>query len=221
MKVFITGGATWVKIDEVRILTSVFTGRTAVFLADKFRKKGDRVTLAVNPARISPELAALDKSIDIKPFYYFEELRKILKKELTGNSYDAVIHNAAVSDYLLNSPFKGKFESNKKQWNIKLSPAVKLISLTRNMAKQSILVQFKLEANGKYLIDRAVKSMEKNNSDMVVANALSGLKEGKYRAFILDRQGIREEVPSKNLMAERLRIRIEGLLKEKNNPPRT
>lgn len=220
MKIFITGGPTWIKIDEVRILTSIFTGRTAVFLAEKFREKGDLVTLAVNPGRISSELAALDKSINVRPFYYFGELKKILMEELGDNYYDAVVHNAAVSDYRLKHTFKGKFGSNKKQWELKLSPTVKLISLTRKIAKQSVLVQFKLETDRKYLLDRAVKSMDRNNSDIVVANALSELKKG-YRAFILDRRGVSEKVCSKDDMAERLRIRIKQLTEEKNNPPRT
>ena len=36
MKVLITGGATWIKIDVVRIITNIFTGKTALFLAKEF-----------------------------------------------------------------------------------------------------------------------------------------------------------------------------------------
>ena len=49
MKVLITGGPTWVKIDEVRIITNIFTGRTALFLAKEFKRRKYDVTLIINP----------------------------------------------------------------------------------------------------------------------------------------------------------------------------
>ena len=49
MKILITAGSTWIGIDEVRILTNRFTGKTGLYLAQELKKKGYLVTLLINP----------------------------------------------------------------------------------------------------------------------------------------------------------------------------
>ena len=197
MKVLITGGATWIKIDKVRILTNVFTGKTSVYLASYFARKNCDVTLLLNTHCID----RLPKKIKIIPFRYFEELRKILIEELKRNKYDIIVHTAAVSDYLFKHSFKGKIPSGKSRFEIKLTVAPKLTSVIRHYAKGAYLVQFKLEASENSLISKARKSLIKNKFDAVVANSLDDL-ENKYQSFLIDKRGTKKKIRSKKELAK-------------------
>jgi phosphopantothenoylcysteine decarboxylase/phosphopantothenate--cysteine ligase len=181
MKILITAGPTWIKIDEVRILTSIFTGGSGIFLAQEFKKRGHRVTLIVN-AHCLVKVSGLR----VVAFRYFDEFKKAVIAELRRGDYDAVIHSAAVSDYRLEKPFRGKISSGKAAVSLRLIPTQKLISMMRVVAQKTILVQFKLELKRSGLIEKAYRSLIKNGSDFVVANALEDLQRG-YRAFLIDK----------------------------------
>lgn len=195
MKVLITGGSTWAKIDEVRIITNIFTGKTSLSLAKEFTKRGCRVTLLLNPHCIEK----LPSNIKIISFRYFDELKKSLKDELSKNKYDLIIHAAAVSDYKLKKPFKGKVLSGAKQLTLRLLPSPKLTKLIRHLAAGACLIQFKLEIRHKGLISKAVNSLKQSKFDLVVANALEDLT-GTYKAFLIDRQGNTQQISSRKLL---------------------
>jgi len=181
MKVLITAGSTWVKIDAVRILTNRFTGRTGYYLWRQLKQKGHAVTLLINPHCIG----AL-KGRDIVTYHYFDEFDKALGELLQHNHYDAIIHMAAVNDYQLQKPSAGKIPSGKKALLLRLVPTEKIIQKVRKLAPNSLLIQFKLESNRDGLINRAYQSLISNKSSFVVANALEDLESG-YKAFLVDR----------------------------------
>ena len=199
MRILITGGATWVKIDKVRILTNIFTGRTSVYLASYFVRNNHEVTLLLNTHCIE----RMPGNIKIVPFRYFEDLKRMLIRELKQNKYDIVIHTAAVSDYLCKHYFRGKIPSGKGEISIKLSSAPKLTDTIRRYAKGAYLVQFKLETSKEELISRARRSLLKNKFDAVVANSLGGLENG-YQAFIIDKKGTKRKISSKRNLARTL-----------------
>jgi len=199
MKVLITGGATWVKIDKVRILTNVFTGKTSVYLASYFARNKCKVTLLLNTHCIYK----LPKGIKTVPFRYFGDLKILLTKELKQNKYNLVIHTAAVSDYLFKRPFRGKIPSGKDKIKMELAPAPKLTNTIRHYAKNAYLIQFKLENSKSKLISRAKKSLAKNKFDAVVANALNDLSNN-YRAYIINRKGVIKKVYSRRDLAKAL-----------------
>jgi len=181
MKILITAGATWVKVDEARILTNRFTGKTGLFLARELKNKGHKVTLLINPH-------CTGKISGVKAVYYryLDEFVRAVDKALEKERFDMIIHTAAVSDYKLKSVFKGKIPSNKKELVLKLIPSQKVIKRIRRMAKKSLIVQFKLEAKTRLLCQKAYKSLKSNKSDYVVANSLEDLKSG-YKAFLIDK----------------------------------
>ncbi len=180
-KILITAGATWVKIDAVRILTNRFSGKTGLYLAKGLKKKGHAVTLLINPH-------CLGRAEGLKAVYYryFEEFKGKIIKILNGRQYDAIIHMAAVSDYRLKSAAKGKIPSGRKKLTLKLRPAQKLIKTIRRLAPNARLIQFKLEAKRSGIADKAYQSLKENKSDFVVANALEDLRLG-YKAVLVDR----------------------------------
>ncbi|MBN3040540.1 MAG: hypothetical protein JW867_05390 [Candidatus Omnitrophica bacterium] len=181
MKILITAGATWIKIDDVRILTNRFTGKTGLFLCENFRKKGHSVTLLINPHCL-PGL----KQKGVITYRYFNEFKEQITQLLKKNKYDAIIHMAAVSDYELKKPAKGKIPSLKNSLYLRLRPTEKIIKKIRSLAENSLLIQFKLEPRRRGLINDAYSSLLANKSNFVVANALEDLKD-KYKGFLVDR----------------------------------
>lgn len=200
MKILITAGPTWVRIDEVRILTNIFSGRTGLFLAQGFRRYKHDVTLLINPHAVG----RLPANLRVLTFRYFDELERALRRLLKSEQFDMIIHAAAVSDYQLKRPLKGKTPSGKRELVLRFRPTKKLISLIRRYAPNAILVQFKLESKRSTLIEASFKSLKRNRSDFVVANAYEDLKQG-YRACIIDRTKRIVEVASKHSLFARLR----------------
>lgn len=199
-RILITAGPTWIKVDDVRVITTIFSGNTGIFLAKNFKKNGLRVTLMVN----SPHLdkAGL-KGIKVVPFRYFEEFKDKITKELKGCCYDTIIHSAAVSDYKMANVFSGKIASGKKSLTFKLKPAEKIVKVIRKLQKNAELIQFKLEIKRKGLLKKAFKSLKENKSDFVVANAFKDLKLG-YKSFLIDKNNNITEINSKNALFEKL-----------------
>lgn len=108
MKVLITAGSTWAKVDDVRILTNHFTCKTGLYLAQGFKKKGHSVTLLVNPHCLG-KIAGLR----FIPYRYFPEFKREIIKAIKRQYYDVIIHSAAVSDFQLKCPRAGKIPSGK------------------------------------------------------------------------------------------------------------
>ncbi|MFA5008951.1 MAG: phosphopantothenoylcysteine decarboxylase [Candidatus Omnitrophota bacterium] len=200
-RILITAGPTWVKIDGVRVITTIFSGNTGIFLARNFRKHGFRVTLIINSTYL--DKAQLN-GVKVIPFKYFEDFKEKITRELKSNCYDTIIHSAAVSDYGLKKAFKGKIASGKKSLILKLTPAEKIIKIIRKLQRNANLIQFKLEIKRKGLIKKALKSLKENKSDFVIANALDDLKLG-YKSFMIDKNGNTLVINSKKALFERLK----------------
>ncbi|WP_294429256.1 phosphopantothenoylcysteine decarboxylase [uncultured Treponema sp.] len=96
MKILITGGGCREYIDSVRVVTNSSSGRTSAELAEELFAKGFEVTLITAKSAIKPQVS----SINMRFFETGEELAVAIRKELTSCQYDAVIHAAAVSDFV-------------------------------------------------------------------------------------------------------------------------
>ena len=97
-----------------------------------------------------------------------------------------------------------KISSFQDNMFIYLKQAPKVISFIKNWSPDIKLIGFKLLSNvlEKELIDVATKLLEKNNCDYVIANDLSTIKNGTHKAFILDKEGKRQEILGKQAIAE-------------------
>lgn len=208
-KVLVSAGATWVKVDDVRVLTSVFTGGTGAFLAEKLAQKGFNVTLLANLSRL--ENVTL-KKVKIIPFRYYEEFKEKVERELKIKKYDVIIHNAAVSDYKVKNIVKGKIASGKDKLTLTLTPTEKIIKIMRKLAPQTVIIQFKLETDKDTIEKKAYQSLCQNKSDFVVANLLSDVKKA-YKAVIIAKDKTRVKIRSKNSLVKQLAVIIESLHK--------
>lgn len=228
-KILITAGATWVPIDNVRVISNTSTGETGILLSEKLKNLGAKVTLLLGPA----ECCCLDKSphqlsktnsrlmsnwcggkkIKLIRFRFFDELKNLIEKELKSKKHDIVIHSAAVCDYKPEKSYNYKVGSDLGSLQLKLVPTIKIIDLLKRISPQSLVVGFKFEPGEAKatIINEAGALMQRANLDLVVANSI---EKNKYLAYILNHKQIYGPLSSKKEMSDKL---INLLLLQFNN----
>lgn len=173
MNILITAGNTLVPIDRVRCLTNIFTGRTGAAIARCAWQRGHHVVLLTsNPATID---APPQERWAMRPYRTFEDLRDRMSELIRGGGFDAIVHCAAVSDYLAAGIYApaagthfhpesgrwenadaagptmldraaGKVKSDEPELWLRLKRAPKLIDcIRRDWVFRGIVVKFKLE----------------------------------------------------------------------------
>jgi len=179
-KILLTCGPTWIRLDDIRVISNCSTGVMGQTLARLLAKAGAKVTLLEGPVRAPLK----QRNIRVRKFIYFEELAGLLKTELK-KQYAAVIHAAAVSDFAPAKKFAAKIPSDNGGLNLRLKPTPKLIRQIKKTAPKTFLVGFKLESSSKKTILRthAAKLIRAAGCDLIVANSL---KSG-YRAYLIDK----------------------------------
>ena len=187
LKALVTAGPTWVPLDKVRVITSIFSGGTGLNIAWAFANAGAETTLLLGPGfvRVSPEQKEL---IEVKRFKYFREFESLLDSTLNENKFDIIIHSAAVADYEPEDFRNEKIPSGYDELQITLKPTPKLIKMIREKAPDAFLVQFKLETGktAEELISAAWQALADSGGDIVVANLLEDITETTHRAYIIN-----------------------------------
>ncbi len=196
-RILITAGPTWVPVDSVRVISNTATGSTGISLAESLSGLRAKVTLLLGPVGD----CAFGGKISVIRFKFFDELRRIVRKKLSLNRYDIIIHSAAVSDFKPKRSIKGKLKSQKNH-TLVLTPLPKIIKEMRRLAPLAKLVMFKLEpdAAGRTLISRARSALIEASGDLVVANKITP----RYEAYILGRDKIYARANSKKELISRL-----------------
>jgi phosphopantothenate---cysteine ligase (CTP) len=212
MKVLVTAGNTQVPIDRVRCLTNVFTGRTGAQIALCAHGRGHTVTLLTSHPDVVTDLHVGPVSPErwgVLRYRTFDELRELMRGAVQRGGLHAVIHSAAVSDYLsggvyapatgthfdaasgrwegappaLRDRAAGKVKSDEPELWVRLVRAPKLIDLVRaEWGFRGVLVKFKLEVgiDEARLLDIAERSRRQSSADLMVANTLEGAAEWAY-----------------------------------------
>lgn len=120
----------------------------------------------------------------------FDDYKERLERILKIYRPDVVVLAAAVSDYGVKNPVKGKIRSN-DALKIELEQLPKLIYFIKEWLPTTKLVGFKLLVGSKdyQLIDAARKSIADNQCDMIVANDLQDIKEDKHQVHLVFPKG--------------------------------
>lgn len=209
MRILLTSGGTKVPIDDVRSITNMSSGNFGAKIGRDILDRWDNLIFLTHKDGKTPiktEVNLLDGGLDdIADKIYWAKSRQMSYKEITYNTFDdyyqqlgeqllnssnvidAVVLAAAVSDYVVKNPTRGKVRTS-AQMNIELEPTPKIISKIRNeWGYKGILVGFKLLVNAEKseLIDTARKSVIENGCDFVVANDLRDIKAGNHRAILV------------------------------------
>lgn len=202
-RILITAGPTWVPIDDVRVITNIATGTTGALLANELNKYGASVTLVLGPVIIKN----LNKKIKMIPFRFFDELNKIVKKELKTGKYNAVVHSAAVSDYKPAVKVAGKIKSGSNDLKLVLKPTEKIIDSIKHRDPCLFLVGFKFEpgVSKDILIKRANELLKRAKLDLTIANTVI---DNGYKAYILNKHEITGPFLDKKSMVKNLAKKI-------------
>ncbi|MCI0681692.1 MAG: bifunctional phosphopantothenoylcysteine decarboxylase/phosphopantothenate synthase [Gemmataceae bacterium] len=101
MNLLVTAGNTQVLIDRVRCLTNIFTGRTGAGIALCGCERGHQVTLLTShPETVDATRADWRERGALTAYRTFEDLQALMASLIPTGRFDAIIHAAAVSDYL-------------------------------------------------------------------------------------------------------------------------
>ena len=201
-KVLITSGGTQESLDAVRVVTNLSTGHTASQLASQFVRSGWDVSYLHGCGAKVPTGA-----YETTEFFSSLNLKHLLKKQLSSQEFDAVIHLAAVSDYVpvsinKNGSYKKinsnkKFASTEKKITVKFERTPKLVQSIKKYSKNTnlILIAFKMtsgELEGK---SESQKLLKDSKSSWVVQNNYSDRKNGKQKNFtIYGRNGFLKKI---------------------------
>jgi phosphopantothenoylcysteine synthetase/decarboxylase len=211
MNILVTAGNTQVPLDRVRCLTNIFTGRTGTQIALAAIERGHTATLLTSHPKVISELHPADPGTRLRVVSYhtFDDLRCAMEDAISPGGPDAVIHSAAVSDYLAAGIFAatrgtrfntdtyrwegeapefsdrraGKVKSDEPELWIRLVRAPKLIDYIREpWGFRGILAKFKLEVDitGERLLEIAERSRTHSRADLMVANTLEGAADWAY-----------------------------------------
>ncbi|PWU16867.1 MAG: hypothetical protein C5B49_09875, partial [Bdellovibrio sp.] len=191
-RVLITLGGTSEPIDEVRSITNQSTGRTGVRIAEVLSELGFRVTCLC--ARLATRPSAVD---EIREFSTYRELRELLRHELSANSYCAVIHAAAVSDYHVEEVLIGgvRVETASKipsgaELTLRLASNEKIVNHLREWSsnKEINLVAFKMTQRAplEERLTAVQQLVQQSSADFVVHNEFSELTSTVHPFMIFD-----------------------------------
>ena len=180
-KILVIGGPSAELIDDVRIITNISSGKTAVFLAKNAFYRGAHVELWYG--------RGTEKTPGFIKQEFFTSINDVLKLLNNKNmdDFDIIIVCAAFSDY---QPMqqKGKISSDKPELVIHMKPAPKIISRIREKAPHAKIIGFKVEETSKHLKERSLTLLKKNNLDYVVGNTISGFSGDVNEIWIFNQE---------------------------------
>lgn len=185
-KILITSGGTQEPIDSMRVLSNLSSGETGAFLADALFDEGFEICyLGATTAKVP------QRPCQKYTFKTFNELNTRLEELLKEESFWAVIHAAAVSDFHISkiqsgeatvTDPSGKLASD-QPLTIELKPNFKILPRIKSYAKAKppLVIGFKFTATDQ--LQKRVEAIEKLFSeggvDLVVHNDISDIDKSK------------------------------------------
>lgn len=180
VRCIVTAGPTFEPLDEVRRLTNFSTGRLGSELTNHLSACGHEVTLLVGQ---QATWRGERQAARVGTFTTTANLREHLEA-LASESFDAIFHAAAVSDFTFGKVFRrddagalhevasGKFSTRGEPLLVELVPAPKIIAELRGWFPRATIVGWKYEVDGlrEEVIAKASRQIFENQIDACVAN---------------------------------------------------
>ena len=164
--ILVTGGATPVPIDNIRILTNRFTGTLGGKIAEELYLQGADVKLIKGQGAYQPP-----SYLPARAIATYQEYRQAVTAELQQNQYRFAIFSAAVADYQPKQIVPGKIPSGGAMSHLEFVPTAKVIREIRSQFPDLGMVTFKYQENVTHeeLMEIAHARLEQGYQ-MVVAN---------------------------------------------------
>jgi len=243
MNILITAGSTQSPIDKVRCVTNVFSGRTGAKIATSAWARGHTVTLATSNVDALPQVPPMpegsEQRLAVYQYTTFDDLATLLQEYIRKQVFDAIIHTAAVSDYLVagtyvpadktffngrtaewecrhgppamrERPSTGKMKSTEPEMWVRMVRAPKLVDRFRQpWGFGGLLAKFKLEAG---INDAELVDVAETSRRQSSADVMvaNTLEGSPHWAFLGPIDGRYERVPRREL-PERLLLHLEHL----------
>jgi len=231
VKIVITSGHTIEKIDNIRHIANVSTGRLGAAVADAFASTSEDIEICYICNREAAK--PISEKIKVIHVQNVDDLDRAVYDVLKNQKKaDVIIHAMAVSDYKLAGisslkelDFKmpeSKISSNIENLVLLLKPTPKIIGKLRCLAPDALIIGFKLldNADDEELKYRAKELLINNNLDFVFANDLKDVTENQHIGYLLDKnQNMRFVANSKEEIARGIvEIAISDAVKSRKEP---
>ncbi len=203
-KIIVTAGGTIEKIDEVRFIDNRSSGKMGAAIAEECYLRGADVLLLRAKTSVRPRYLIKEKL-----FKTAEDLFYLIKKNIKDT--DIFFQIAAISDYKVDKPFKGKL-SSKKSLELKLVPQIKIVDQIKKLSPKTTLIAFKAEygLEEKELIKEGQKKLKESKADFVIANDIGqpdhGFESDNNEVYIISKNGTVKKIPltSKKEVAKKI-----------------
>jgi phosphopantothenoylcysteine decarboxylase/phosphopantothenate--cysteine ligase len=203
-KIIVTSGGTSEPIDAVRMITNKSSGKMGVALAEACFAQGADVLLFRS-------LNSVDTNYPMKKETYEtgEDLKYLVIKYV--RSYDCIIHNAAVSDFVPAESFSKKIDS-RKPFTLRLETTVKILSQIKKWNPRIKLVGFKAvyKETEKNLLKKGMEKLAQSTADYIIVNDVGrkgvGFGVDDNEVSILSPKGCVKKIEkaSKKIIAEHI-----------------
>ena len=180
--ILIIGGSTAEKIDDVRIITNISSGKTAIWLAKNSFLRNGNVELWYGQSN-----EPIPGYIKTRRFTCTNDLLKLLKNT-DMKKFDVIFVCAAIADYAPKKQ-KGKIPSDKNKIIIEMQKTPKIISKLRKLSPKSKIIGFKIEDNPSKLKRKSTNLLKTNQLDLVVGNTTKGFKKDDNEIWIINKKG--------------------------------
>lgn len=189
MKVMLTAGPTYEKIDPVRFIGNYSSGKMGYAIAEELAKRGFKVELISGPVKLSIS----HKNINVTKVESAADMYKACCDIFP--KCDAGIMCAAVADFTPADRSDEKIK-RKGEMTITLKPTQDIAAEMGRIKKENqTLVGFALETNDEIL--NAEGKLERKNLDFIVLNSLNdkgaGFMHDTNKITILEKRGISTE----------------------------
>lgn len=191
--VVVTAGPTREKIDPMRVITNLSSGKTGFEIASQAQRLGAEVKFLAGPGVSVPD------GVDVSYFESAEDLNKLLNQvilDLKEVKDITLIMTAAPADFRPENVSDAKLPKNSdKHSSIKLTlnpDIIKAIAERRSeFGNLTNIVAFSAtDEDG--LFEKATKKLNEKKVDFVVANVIStSVNQELTELFLIDRQGLR------------------------------
>ena len=224
MKIIITAGGTSERIDDVRSITNTSTGRLGHAIGERFldnySQEIDQL-YSLHGLRAQPLEGT---NVTAIPIEGVRDLEAELKRLLTEERIDGVIHAMAVSDYMvrevttlekIKSGDTTKLEGNKISSNIDdltiiMQRSPKVIRMIKKLSPQTTLVGFKLLSHVPHeeLIQVGYGLLQKNDCSFVLANDLAEIGPNMHKGYLIHRDGTCDSMENNEQIADMIAKRV-------------
>ena len=180
-RILITAGPTIEKIDPVRAITNLSSGKMGYNIAEAAIEMGAEVTLVSGPTNLkAPDLA---KVVTVESG---AEMLNAVMANITNQ--DIFISVAAVADYRVASPSTEKIKKSNAALNIELVPNEDILAKVAALPNTPFCVGFAAESEN--LLAYAEEKRKRKHIPLIVANLVSeALGTDESTLTILDDQG--------------------------------